>query len=108
MLEDLKVGGFKLAKREEGLDKDHCLLVFRTLARYHAASAVQYKKDPEFFKIFFKNAYREHFRNSILEAFFGNNIRHLANVMENWPEFDKRFSQQMKKISKIAAKYFFL
>ncbi|KAJ9580968.1 hypothetical protein L9F63_023853 [Diploptera punctata] len=50
VLEDLKEEGFRMAERTEGLDMDHCLLVLRTLAKYHAATAVLYEQDPQLFE----------------------------------------------------------
>jgi predicted cupin superfamily sugar epimerase len=50
--DDLKEQGFRMADRTVGLDMKHCLLVMKTLAQSHAASAVLHLKDPEIFKPF--------------------------------------------------------
>jgi hypothetical protein len=50
VLEDLSATGFKMGERRKGLDLDHCLLVMRTLARFHAASVVLHEQDPDSMK----------------------------------------------------------
>jgi hypothetical protein len=50
VLEDLAAAGFKMGERRKGLDLAHCLLVMRTLARFHAASVVLHEQDPESMK----------------------------------------------------------
>lgn len=37
-MEDLKAKGFKMASRQSGLDFEHCKLVMKAMARYHAVS----------------------------------------------------------------------
>lgn len=44
VLEDLGARGFRLANRQLGLDRDHCVLVMRRLARFHASSIALYEK----------------------------------------------------------------
>jgi hypothetical protein len=46
VLEDLSAAGFGMGERRDGLDVEHCLLVMRSLARLHAASAVLHQQDP--------------------------------------------------------------
>jgi hypothetical protein len=59
VLEDLSAAGFRMLDRRQGLDLDHCLLVMRTLAKFHAASAVLHQEDPESMKEYDVNFYSE-------------------------------------------------
>jgi hypothetical protein len=45
--------------RLQGLDLDHSLLVMRTLAKFHAASAVLHQQDPESMKEYEVNFFSE-------------------------------------------------
>lgn len=77
-MEDLKVQGFRMANRKVGLDFDHCEVVMKAMARFHALSyglyqgdfdkivqdypyleefAFSEEKQPEIFKEMFKNAF---------------------------------------------------
>lgn len=47
VLEDMSATGYRMGERREGLDLDQCLLVMRTLARFHAASVVHHEQDPD-------------------------------------------------------------
>ena len=104
VLEDLKVQGFKMAERTKGLDMDHCSLVLRTLARYHATTAVLYKQNPDFFRSFNDSVFDEKSKNNI-DSFFGYSVRNLAKEIEKWPEFDDRFKIKLQKISEIVVDY---
>lgn len=46
MMEDLSVTSYQMAKRQEGLDLNHSLLVMRLIAKYHAATAIIIQRDP--------------------------------------------------------------
>ncbi|KAJ9581047.1 hypothetical protein L9F63_023771 [Diploptera punctata] len=75
MLEDLKKKGFRLAKVSLGLDLEHCLLVMRTIAQYHAASlALQ--------SLFIK------YPDSGMNQFLATSVRNLAQEVENWPGYE--------------------
>ncbi|XP_069690944.1 uncharacterized protein [Periplaneta americana] len=88
VLEDLKVKGFRLAdNRTSGLDVKHCLLVMRTIARYHAASLVQYQKDPTIFEPLMDNVFSIDKDNGSKE-FIEANINRVAKEVNTWPEYD--------------------
>jgi len=52
VLEDLCAEGFKMAERRQCLDLEHCLLIMRLLAKFHAASAVLHEEDPQSMSIY--------------------------------------------------------
>jgi aminoglycoside phosphotransferase (APT) family kinase protein len=98
VLDDLKEQGFRMADRTVGLDMKHCLLVMKTLAQLHAASAVLHLKDPEIFKPFGEKFYCERNRK-ILEVFLQNNTQSLAKEVENWPLFSDRFACKLHRLA---------
>lgn len=50
VLKDLKDEGFVMADRLKQLDFQHCLVCFKTLAKFHAASVTVVNNNPEFIK----------------------------------------------------------
>ncbi|KAJ4442925.1 hypothetical protein ANN_04522, partial [Periplaneta americana] len=98
VLEDLKQRGFRLAdNRMSGLDLKHCLLVMKTIARYHAASLVLYQKDPSIFKPLMNNALSTDDDIGV-ESFFAGNVSRVAKEVEKWPEYREKFLQKLHNI----------
>ncbi|XP_069690951.1 uncharacterized protein [Periplaneta americana] len=98
VLEDLKVNGFRLAdNRISGLDLKHCLLVMKTIARFHAASLVQYEKDPTIFEPFMDNMFSID-EDIGIEAFFTENIKKVANEVETWPKYKDTFAKKLHNL----------
>jgi hypothetical protein len=104
VLEDLKEQGFKMAKGTDGLDMKHCILVIKTLAQSHAASAVLHLKHPEIFKPFGESFYCERQRKSI-EAFFQINMKNLAKEVEIWPLYSDRFACKLHRFADKTADF---
>jgi hypothetical protein len=98
VLDDLKEQGFRLADRTVGLDMKHCLLVMKTLAQSHAASAVLHLNDPEIFEPFGENFYCERQRKFI-EIFFQSSTENLAKEVENWPLYRDRFASKLHRLA---------
>jgi hypothetical protein len=98
VLDDQKEQGFRMADRTDGLDMKHCLLVMKTLAQSHAASAVLHLKDPEIFKPFDESFYCERQRKTI-EMFFLSYIKSVANEVEKWPLYSDRFASKLHKLA---------
>jgi hypothetical protein len=80
------------------LDMQHCLLVMKTLAQSHAASAVLHHKDPEIFKPFSESFYCERQRKT-LELIFQTTLKNLAKEVEQWPLFNDRFACKLHRIA---------
>ncbi|XP_069690915.1 uncharacterized protein [Periplaneta americana] len=98
VLEDLKVKDFRLAdNRMSGLDLKHCLLVMKTIARFHAASLVLYQKDPAMFKPFMDNVFSIDKDIGIGESFAGN-VNRVAKEVEKWPDYREKFLQKLHNI----------
>jgi hypothetical protein len=98
VLEDLKEQGFRMADRTVELDMQHCLLVMKTLAQSHAASAVLHHKDPDIFKPFSESFYCERHRKT-LELYFQTTLKNLAKEVEQWPLFNDRFASKLHRIA---------
>jgi hypothetical protein len=96
VLEDLKEKGFRMADMTVGLDMPHCLLVMKTLAQSHAASAVLHLKDPDILKPFNESFYCERQRKT-LEAIFIGSMKSVAKEVEQWPLFNDRFACKIRK-----------
>ncbi|XP_069690921.1 uncharacterized protein [Periplaneta americana] len=98
VLQDLKVEGFRLAdNRISGLDLKHCLLVMKTIARFHAASLVLYQKDPAMVNPFMNNAFSYDEDIGIWE-FFASNVYRIAKEVEKWPDYREKFLQKLHNI----------
>jgi thiamine kinase-like enzyme len=85
-----------MAERTVGLDMQHCLLVMKTLAQSHAASAVLHLKDPEIFKPFYESFYCDRQRNT-MGLLFHNVVSCLAKEVENWPIYKDKFACKLHR-----------
>jgi hypothetical protein len=70
VLEDLSAVGFRMLDRLQGLDLDHCLLVMRALAKFHAASVVLHQQDPDSMKEYEVNFFSETSIKDKMKRFF--------------------------------------
>jgi hypothetical protein len=98
VLDDLKEQGFRMADRTVGLDMKHCLLVMKTLAQSHAASAVLHLKDPEIFKPIGESIYSERNSKSI-EMYYQTLMDNIAKEVENWPLYSERFACKLHRLA---------
>jgi hypothetical protein len=98
VMDDLKEQGFRMLDRTVGLDMKHCLLVMKTLAQSHAASAVLHLNDPEIFKLLGEDFYCEGQRK-FLETFFQSTMQSLAKEVENWPLYNDRFACKLHRLA---------
>ncbi|XP_044729401.1 uncharacterized protein LOC123292752 [Chrysoperla carnea] len=64
-LEDLTPQGYGAAKRQTGLDFDHCLLIIRLLARFHSLSFAYKDQHPELFHEMVSNFEETYFREGL-------------------------------------------
>jgi hypothetical protein len=87
-----------MADRTVGLDMKHCLLVMKTLAQSHAASAVLHLKHPEIFKPFVESFYCERQRKS-MEMFYQSLMENIAKEVEKWPLYSDRFACKLHRLA---------
>jgi hypothetical protein len=97
VMDDLKEQGFRMADIIVGLDMKHCLLVMKTLAQSHAASAVLHLKDPEIFKAFGESFYCERNRK-FMEPLLRSFTKGVAKEVENWPLYSDRFASKLHRL----------
>ena len=86
VFEDLKRLGFRLATVKHGLDLNHCLMVMRTIAQYHAASLVLRHQEPSRFVPFEENKFED---NNEMKGFFSSITKALRRHMETWAGYEK-------------------
>ncbi|XP_069690906.1 uncharacterized protein [Periplaneta americana] len=102
VMEDLKVNGFRLAdKKQSGLDLKHCLLVMRTIARFHAASLVLYQKDPTMFEPLMSNVFSRG-ENKGMEPLFRGYVTRVAREVETWPDYKEKFAHKLHNLRETA------
>ncbi|KAJ9581046.1 hypothetical protein L9F63_023770 [Diploptera punctata] len=87
MLEDLKKEGFRLAEVSVGLDLEHCMLVMRTIAQYHAASLVLREKILKCLEPFKESLFIK-YPDSVMAQFLATSVRNLAQEVVNWPGYE--------------------
>lgn len=98
VMEDLKEKGFKMAKRNLGLDMKHSMLVMRKIARHHASSAVLREKNPEIIHPFYESVYNKEFKEP-LDNLFGKGMKNLANEVEGWPDYGNRYGTKLHNLA---------
>jgi hypothetical protein len=104
VFDDLKEQGFRMADKTVGLDMKHCLLVMKTLAQSHAASAVLHLKDPEIFKPFGESFYCKRQRKTI-QLIFQTTMESLAKEVEKWPLYNDRFASKLHRLADKSADF---
>ncbi|XP_069690900.1 uncharacterized protein [Periplaneta americana] len=103
ILEDLKKKGFKMAERTTGLDMDHCLLVMRTLARFHAASVALKDRSPELLEPFMTSEVLDTMENDFQDV-ISSMYTNIAKEVKNWPEYGEKYYNKILKVAPVSAK----
>lgn len=90
VFEDLRDAGFVMADRNNGLDKEHCSLMLKHLAKLHASSYVLGLEQPEYMKKFdFGLLKSDMDETSALAAILSKGVTTLSEVSEEWPGYEK-------------------
>ena len=89
VFEDLKRQGFRLATVKHGLDLNHCLLVMRTIAQYHAAAVVLRHQEPSRFRSYETRKLNDNEDKNRMRGFFASITKALGRHMATWPGYEK-------------------
>lgn len=90
VFEDLREAGFVMADRNNGLDKEHCSLMLKHLAKLHASSYVLGLEQPEYMDKFnFGLLKSDMDESAALAAILSKGVKTLAEVSEKWPGYEK-------------------
>ncbi|KAM7347472.1 uncharacterized protein ACRADG_007038 [Cochliomyia hominivorax] len=95
---DLKVDGFTVASRQDGLDWNHSTLILQQLAKFHATSMVLAKKDPAITKRFQKGMLCEEtvLKTDTFFQMFGGYLGQLVKSSSTWPGY-QNISNKLQK-----------
>lgn len=88
VLEDLCPMNYKVANRKSGLDFDHCSLVLRKLAQFHASSMVLRENENQIFDNFSKGLFQIKKEEEVIKTFFSISCEVLADIVRNWSGFE--------------------
>ncbi|XP_063225243.1 uncharacterized protein LOC134532601 [Bacillus rossius redtenbacheri] len=96
VMEDLKIGGYKMANRQVGLDTDHCKIAIKALARFHCISMAMTEDDPSLFDMLPEaKELKERVRDMNKMCF--DLYEELSQVVESWPGFE-RFGSKLREV----------
>ncbi|KAK9512709.1 hypothetical protein O3M35_001074 [Rhynocoris fuscipes] len=99
-LVDLTKEGYMMKDRKLGLDMEHCLLVFRSLAKFHATSLILKKRNLISMEIFRENLVQHELFQQLNEPFLKDAYKRLADLVDTWePEWKPIAEQIRTKIS---------
>lgn len=104
VLEDLKASGFKMEDRRIGLDLDQCLLVMRTLARFHASSVILRQQNPRIFEKFDGSVFAEDVLLESMENIWSGMARSLANELDTWGEEWHKYAAKLRNLANVIMK----
>ncbi|XP_030376720.1 uncharacterized protein LOC115625714 [Scaptodrosophila lebanonensis] len=109
---DLKVDGYKVASRVDGLDWAHGSLILQQLGKFHATSMVLAKKDPTIVGQYAKGMLSEETvkMSDCFENMFGGFLEYLVKTSAKWPGYEhiskhlQRFKDNFRDVCVAASK----
>ena len=88
VMEDLKESGFVVVDRQAGLDLEHCKLLIKKLAKYHAASMILAENEPDSMDLFdFGMINKNSSFGSAVPSMFIASLGSLIEETSSWPDF---------------------
>ncbi|XP_053699350.1 uncharacterized protein LOC128746325 [Sabethes cyaneus] len=105
VFQDLNAAGFTMADRTGGgLDYDHCAVIMRKIAKFHASSmllaassASRRRELEQQFEYGFMNPHVADDSNTVLDI-FASGFDTLIECAEKWPEFDRNILEKLKSM----------
>ncbi|XP_063709154.1 uncharacterized protein LOC134837698 [Culicoides brevitarsis] len=107
VFEDATAKGYATIDRRNRLDLEHCKLFLAKLAKFHAATAVLYKKNPDFFRYHMQGGLTEMetpyhvFFRTVISEFLNTVVKKEASLepfIDVMTEFAENIIENMKKI----------
>ncbi|XP_063223196.1 uncharacterized protein LOC134531423 [Bacillus rossius redtenbacheri] len=96
IVSDLAPEGYRMAARQRGLELDHCLLVMKALARFHAASVALHEDNPQLVESFKENIVSEKSGSDFIQSYSRSSIASLAKIVRQWPDGGERMSTKLQ------------
>ncbi|KAG8035767.1 hypothetical protein G9C98_001423 [Cotesia typhae] len=101
VLEDLAPLGFRMADRQAGLDLDHCTLVIRNVAKFHASSLLLYENKPKVKEFCSKGVFGENCPPTLRE-FMRIGMKSMVKAAKSWPELSKKCIEKLENLQESA------
>lgn len=79
---DLAGCGYVMANRKKGLDLNHCLLVMRSLAKFHATSVIAMDRGLIPFNFFIKHVFKNGETHKLMKEYYRQAMKYLLSSME--------------------------
>lgn len=105
LLEDLKKKNFRNTNRQEGLDMEHCEMVLKKIAQWHAGSAVRIYRKGQYPKQHVQGVPNKdgfEFIQSMMEHCIGNVLKTAKGLSGH-----EQYYEQMEKLSKNFTQIFY-
>ncbi|KAJ8895508.1 hypothetical protein PR048_000841 [Dryococelus australis] len=98
---DLAAEGFRMAKRQGGLDMDHCILLLKTLGRYHATSIALHEVNPSIVESFKENMFTEESSKEFICNFTKMTLDSISKIVRTWPECGERMAGKLELLTSV-------
>ncbi|XP_058119619.1 uncharacterized protein LOC131284805 [Anopheles ziemanni] len=98
VMEDLTVSGYRLANRQEGLDRAHTEAALEHLAKFHAASAVYGESGPPLPAIL-TESYSDYQMAEKTDKLFEPSLDSLFEYMKGW-DFAEEYAEDLERVSR--------
>ncbi|XP_041787140.1 uncharacterized protein LOC121602442 [Anopheles merus] len=93
VLEDLAVKGYRQPDRRARLDEPHLRLAVKKLAKFHAATAVLWRKNRDLFSVLASSSFAS--EGNPVHLFYANAIQHCIDQTEKVPEL-RRYTDDLR------------
>ncbi|KAJ9585249.1 hypothetical protein L9F63_002949, partial [Diploptera punctata] len=99
VMEDMNASGFKMEDRKLGLDLNQCLLVMRTIAKFHAASVILHEQNPSMFEELGTSFFCDDSISKYMRNMWPGFTRTLANEVATWGEEWHTYSVKLRGLA---------
>ncbi|KAJ8895511.1 hypothetical protein PR048_000847 [Dryococelus australis] len=96
IMEDMREKGYLMANRRKGLNLEHCLLVMKTIARFHASSIAAHADNASSIENYTTNLFFEESSEHFWKKYFKTTMITVAEVVRKWENFGDRFAEKLR------------